>query len=64
MNTTPIVDRILDKAREEGIALTPGGQPLFARDAARMREIRTMDLRTPEERAIDDAIDAAHEASS
>ncbi len=40
-------------ARAEGIALTPQGEALFARDAARLNEIRARDSRTPEMRDQD-----------
>lgn len=42
-------------ARAEGIALTPRGEALFARDVARLAEIRARDTRTPEMRAADTA---------
>lgn len=47
--------RVLAKARQEGIALTPAGEPLFARDVPRFREIKAMDLRTDREKDIDRA---------
>lgn len=49
-------------ARAEGIALTPSGQALFARDAARLAELRAADQRTPAEIAEDAAAQAAIEA--
>lgn len=45
-------------ARREGITLTPSGEALFARDAARLAELRAEDQRTPEEIAEDAAAQA------
>ena len=42
-------------ARVEGIALTPSGEALFARDRARLAELRAEDQRTPAEIAKDAA---------
>ena len=46
-------------ARVEGIALTPSGEALFARDAPRLAELRAEDQRTPEEIAEDVAMASA-----
>ena len=48
---------IRQAARAEGIALTPSGEALFARDAPRLAELRAEDQRTPEEIAEDAAQD-------
>jgi len=40
-------------ARAEGITLTPSGSALFARDVARLAELRAEDQRTPAEIADD-----------
>ena len=45
-------------ARAEGIALTPDGKALFARDARRLAELRAADQRTPAEIAEDAAAQA------
>lgn len=50
-------------ARAEGIALTPRGEALFARDAARLAELRAEDQRTPGEIADDAAALAEIEAA-
>lgn len=55
---------IRDAARAEGIALTPSGDALFARDAARLAELRAADQRTPAERAEDAAAMAEIEANA
>ena len=46
---------IRQAARAEGITLTPRGEALFARDAARLAELRAEDQRTPAEIAEDEA---------
>jgi hypothetical protein len=51
-------------ARAEGIALTPSGDALFARDAARLAELRAADQRTPAEIAEDAAAQSAIEANA
>ena len=51
-------------ARAEGIALTPSGQAVFARDAARLAELRAADQRTPAEIADDAAAQAEIEANA
>ena len=51
-------------ARSESIALTPSGQALFARDAARLAELRAEDQRTPAEIAEDAAAQAEIEANA
>jgi hypothetical protein len=45
-------------ARAEGIALTPSGEALFARDARRLAELRAEDQRTPAEIAEDAAAES------
>ena len=50
-------------ARAEGIALTSSGEALFARDAARLSELRAEDQRTPGEIADDAAAMAEIEAA-
>ena len=49
-------------ARAAGIALTPRGEALFARDVAKLAEIRARDTRTAAERAEDEAASAAYDA--
>jgi hypothetical protein len=54
--------RAVNRARAEGIVFAAGSPkfplPLFARDHKRWTEIRASDLRTPEERAVDQAYDS------
>ena len=49
----------IDRARAEGIAITPRGEPLFARDWARWVELGAIDDRSTEEREEDRALQDA-----
>lgn len=51
-------EKLKQIARDEGIVLTPRGEPLYARDMKRWREIQQRDLRTEEQREIDAIEDA------
>ena len=53
-----------DRARAEGIVLTPAGEPLFARDWARWVELGAVDDRTAAEVEEDAVLRAAADAAN